>query len=108
MCTHHFNITHHLTLACLLISLVGCGDAPAMSPQSYEIATALYTACRKADSKKLVRIKELTDTALEKGEISEKEADMLTSIVAMAEAEGEWKEAARLARELMESQVRGR
>lgn len=95
-------------LACALSLQVGCGGSPTLNPKAYDITSALYTACRKADPEKLAKLSKLTAESLENGEITEKESDLIIGIIAMAEAEGEWEEAARLSRELMESQVRGR
>ena len=97
-----------IMLSCAVALQLGCSDPATLSPKAYEITSALYTACRKADAEKLARIAELTAESLSRGEITEKESDVITAIVAIAESEGDWEEAARLSRELMESQVQGR
>ena len=93
---------------CLLVPVVsGCGDYPKLSGEAYDLSSALYSSCRRGNADSLTRIAELTDSSLEEGKISEKEADWIRDIISQAEG-GDWKGASAEARAMMESQVEGR
>lgn len=86
-----------------LALLAGCGY-PTVSPTTYELSKALYSACNRRDETHLDRVAELVATHLESGEISEREAGWLNGAVATAR-DGDWKTAAATARQIMVDQV---
>lgn len=91
-----------LTLGCLLLN-IGCGY-PEVSPQTYQLSKALYTACNCRNEEHLDKACEALETAAESEEITEKEAKWLMAIVDQAR-EGEWELAATEARSILEDQV---
>lgn len=84
--------------------LGGCGY-PEVSPKTYEIATALYGICNRELADKLPMAEQLVDEAVEANEITSREAGWLRDIIETARA-GDWDDAEREARELMQDQVR--
>lgn len=96
------------TVLCLLaVATTGCSDYPEFSPKAYDISTALYSTCRRADEANLQKLAELTAAELESAQISEREAQWLREIITQAE-QGEWQAAAAESRSILEAQVVGR
>ncbi|QDU41012.1 hypothetical protein Mal4_53770 [Maioricimonas rarisocia] len=93
-----------LATACL-IGVSGCGY-PEVSPKTYELAKALYSACNRRSPEHLEKVDHLAEAARESGEITEKESQWIRNIVEQARS-GEWEPAALESRQLMEDQVRG-
>ncbi len=90
-------------LALLLWCLAGCGY-PEVSPKTYEISKALYSACNRQSEEHLSKVAELIESHLENGELTEREAKWLREIVQEAES-GNWEAATLEARQLMEDQI---
>lgn len=84
----------------------GCGYGE-VSPQAYEYSKALYSITNRQAEDKLVEVKLQIAQAVERGEITDAEGDLLQAIVDQA-ADGDWKAANRDARAVMEAQVEGR
>ncbi|KAA1260336.1 hypothetical protein LF1_28750 [Rubripirellula obstinata] len=73
-----------------------------ISDSEYEVAIALYRVCNQANDEGLARIETLIADA--EGAEPDKEVSPLRSIVEMAKL-GQWKDAARACREIMDNQV---
>ncbi|MEQ8854460.1 hypothetical protein [Gimesia sp.] len=94
------------TLAVLLagsLLLTGCGY-PEVSPKTYELSKTLYSVCNQKSSERLKKVQALIQSSLEQEEITSREADWLNGIIKQAEA-GEWDEALRESRQIMEDQA---
>ncbi len=89
---------------CLITSVSGCGY-PKVSPTTYELSKALYSACNRQHTEQLVKVDALIEMHLENETIPEREAGWLQKISAQAHA-GEWASAAKQTRELLKDQVR--
>lgn len=87
----------------LAFGLMGCGY-PEISPKSYELATALYSACNRHSEEHLAKVSDLMETHAESGDITDREFEWLQAIVEQAE-EGDWEAAASEARQIMNDQV---
>ncbi len=81
----------------------GCGY-PEVSPTSYELSKALYSACNRRSEEGLSKVIELVDSTQAAGEISKRESEWLRGIVDQAR-EGDWEAATLEARQIMEDQV---
>lgn len=99
---NRMNAMRALLVLLIAIGLPGCGY-PDVSPKTYELAKALYSACNRQSEEQLARVVELIETTNEAGEISDREAKWLTAIVDQADA-GEWEQAMSEARQLLEDQ----
>ncbi|MFG0332969.1 MAG: hypothetical protein ACF8TS_06355 [Maioricimonas sp. JB049] len=93
-----------LAAACL-IGVSGCGY-PEVSPTTYELAKALYSACNRRSEEHVEKVDALAGAALKADEITEKESRWIRQIVEQARG-GKWEPAALEARQMMEDQVRG-
>ena len=87
----------------LLAVLPGCGPS-AVSPQTYELSKALYSACNLKQTDRLELIADLIESSLADSEITEVECQRLREAVALGEA-GQWKVASELARRILEDQI---
>ncbi len=87
----------------LLCCLAGCGY-PKVSPKTYEISKALYSACNRKSAEHVAKASELIETHHESGDLSKREAKWLREIVRNAES-GSWEAATLEARQLMEDQI---
>ncbi|MCA9074724.1 MAG: hypothetical protein KDA93_06810 [Planctomycetaceae bacterium] len=87
----------------LAFCLIGCGY-PEVSPKSYELATALYSACNRRSEEHLAKVSDLMETHAKSGDITNREFEWLQAIVEQAE-EGDWEAAASEARQIMNDQV---
>ncbi len=85
------------------LGIWGCGY-PEVSPTSYELSKALYSACNRRSDEHLSRVIELVDSTQAAGEISDRESKWLRAIVDQARA-GDWEAATVEARQIMEDQV---
>lgn len=85
---------------------VGCGY-PEVSPKTYEFAKALYSATNLKQSDRVDEVETLIEAAISKGEISRREANYLREIIELSRS-GEWEEAQKMTRRLMEDQVNSR
>ncbi len=88
----------------LILAVSGCGYGT-VSPETYELAKAIYGVCNRQQTEKLPQVRELIETSLEKQEITEKEAQWLKDIVKQAEA-GQWETAAAKARRIVSDQTK--
>lgn len=96
-----------LSLGCLAVaSVVGCARYEKVSPEAYEYTKALYSVCNRHDEPRLSTVALQIETAATESQLSGQEADWLYDIVSTAQS-GEWQEATRDARRLMEAQVEG-
>ena len=98
----------YFAVICLIATLAGCSDHPKLSPKAYDLSLAVYNSCKRNNTDGLAKVKSLAETALKEQQITAKESDVIHGIIAMAVEENQWKDAARLARELLDSQVEGR
>lgn len=95
-----------LLLACCILALTGCSRYDKLSPTAYEYSKALYSVCNRHDQLRLSSVALQIETAETESQLSDREASWLHDIVARAQA-GDWQEATRDARRLMEAQVEG-
>lgn len=102
------NMIWFLVCSLLLVAVVGCSEPPRQSEEANDLALALYTTSRNKNAEGMELLRQKTEAALQEAKITEKEADVIQGLIAMAADQGEWDEAARLAREFLDSQVRGR
>lgn len=99
------NCATTVALCFALSFVVGCSGYPEVSPRTYEYATALYNVASRKAADRLEPLSEQIAASLELQEISRSEAKWLTAILEDA-SEGNWKEASKAARAMMEDQVR--
>src|SRR5690606_5358565 len=92
-------------LALSLAWLTGCGGYPEVSPDTYELAKALYTVCNRKDAQQLKSFQQLVDQTHESSKISEEEKELLDWIAELAE-QGDWAKAQQQTRQLLEDQNR--
>lgn len=92
--------------ACLVVvaGLHGCAGYDDVSPTTYELAKALYSITNRKAADRLPSFKARLQEAVEGGDVSQREADWLTGMVARAE-QGDWTAANRECRRMMEDQV---
>jgi hypothetical protein len=98
--------TNLLILAALLAACVGCGYDD-VSPESYEYVIALYSITNRQDTNSLETLRGTLEAATGAGELARHEAGLLLEIVQCA-ADGDWKQANRDCRRLLDAQVKGR
>lgn len=92
-----------VSLTCLGL-LTGCSRYSAVSPEAYQYSKALYSVCNRQDEPRLAKVAEQIDTARTSAQLHATEADWLDEIIASAQA-GDWQDATKDARRLMEAQV---
>lgn len=90
-------------LAFVVLQLNACGY-PEVSPKTYEISKALYSACNQKSEERLQIVTKLIQSSLENKEISDREATWLKDIIAQAR-DNQWESAMVEARSLMEDQI---
>ena len=94
-----------LLLALTALGLcTGCSRYAEVSPAAYQYSKALYSVCNRQDAPRLTKVAEQIETARAAAQLQQTEADWLNAIVAAAQA-GEWQDATKDARRLMEAQV---
>lgn len=93
-----------LAVACL-IGAAGCGY-PEVSPKTYELVKALYSACNRRSEEHLEKVEALTEAARESGEITDRESQWIREIVEQAR-NGEWEPATLESRAILEDQADG-
>ena len=97
--------THILALSLAAMALAaGCSRYAELSPEAYQYGKALYSVCNRQDQPRLTLVAEQIETARAADQLQPSEADWLTEIVATAQA-GQWQDATKDARQLMEAQV---
>lgn len=94
-----------MCLFMIIIMPLGCMSYPEISPKSYEICKALYSACNQQDAGKIKKLDEIITDSLSQADINAQEADWLSEIVSRAES-GDWQWAQQETREIMEDQIR--
>lgn len=72
---------------------------------TYEIGSALYSACNRQDTPRLESIEKCIESGAGNSELSTQETQWLTGILRLAQ-QGEWANARAKARRLMEDQIR--
>jgi hypothetical protein len=82
----------------------GCSRYSTVSNEAYQYSKALYSVCNRQDEPRLAMVAEQIETARAAEQLQETEADWLIEIVATAQA-GDWQDATKDARRLMEAQV---
>jgi hypothetical protein len=87
----------------LLTPCAGCGY-PEVSPRTYQLSKALYSACNLEQSDRLEIVGNLINSSLAASEITEAESEWLREIVSQGEA-GQWKAASEQARRILEDQI---
>lgn len=99
--------SRHLLATCftlsLLLSTSGCQQYGEVSPRTYEISKALYSACNRKSEEHLEQVADLVSESAKTGEITADEQEWLQNIVRKAES-GNWEEAMLDARQMMEEQ----
>ncbi|MGI9429041.1 MAG: hypothetical protein ACR2NM_10310 [Bythopirellula sp.] len=101
------NRRHTTVLLAALIALgfsAGCARYSTVSHEAYQYSKALYSVCNRQDEPRLTMVAEQIETARAAQQLQKTEADWLTDIVATAQA-GDWQDASKDARRLMEAQV---
>jgi hypothetical protein len=88
------------------LAATGCGYGE-ITPHAYEYAMALYSICNRRDAARLEEFAKLLEADAQAGQLGDREADWLRTILDDARA-GEWSDAQASARQLLEDQVRGR
>ena len=97
-----------LAVIILLVSLIaGCQRYGDVSPEAYGYAKALYSACNRRDEDGLSDLKRSIEDVSTAGKLNEREANWLLEIISAAES-GDWENATRDSRQLMEDKVKGR
>lgn len=81
----------------------GCGY-PEVSPRTYEISKALYSACNRRSEDHLTKVAGQIAASRDAGEITGSEATWLEDIVATARG-GDWEAAMLETRQMMEDQI---
>ena len=104
MCAKHRTKLRWLSIW-LFMGIVGCGGYDEVSPHAYEYAKALYSITNRKATDRLASVADGLQASLEDGKLTNEESDLLTGIVRQAE-DGDWAAANRVARQLMEDQVR--
>ncbi len=99
----HARLLSAIPFFVLLCCFAGCGY-PEVSPKTYEISKALYSACNRKSAEHVTKASELIEVHHESGNLSEREAKWLREIVRDAES-GSWEAATLEARQLMEDQI---
>lgn len=79
-------------------------DYGEIGPKAFEYATALYSICNRRDEPRLEKIAELVDKASTEAEITATESGWLSEIISLAD-NGDWEQASRDTRRLMERQI---
>ena len=100
-------LARQVVFVLVILALSGCGGYGEMSPLAYEYAKALYSVCNRQDQGRLELLRERIISSREQAELTARESDWLTDIIASAD-EGDWESAVLSTRRLMEDQVRGR
>ncbi len=89
---------------CLLLMIpVGCGY-PKVSPETYALAKALYSATNRQNIEQIERAEELIAELTRDGRISAAEEKWLRQIVAEAKS-GQWERGMLQARQIMQDQA---
>ena len=88
----------------LAVVMAGCGY-PEVSPKTYEIANALYSASNRQSAEHIDKAVAITEELLAAEEISEREAGWLKAIAEQARS-GDWDGAAAEARSLIADQAK--
>lgn len=91
----------------ILPSVCGCARYDTVSPQAYEYSKALYSVCNRQDEPRLLTVADQIETAAAESQLTGQEVNWLSSIVSTAQS-GDWQDATKDARRLMEAQVVGR
>ncbi len=82
----------------------GCGPSREASPLTFQYAKVIYANASKRDASRMDDIALEIEEAVEKGEMTQREADRLITIIANAEAK-EWEKATTAAEQLMNEQL---
>ncbi|TWT33073.1 hypothetical protein [Blastopirellula retiformator] len=98
------NRRDYLAGALALLTIIGCGGYPEVSPAAYEMAKTLSTVCNLQNDQQLQRFRTLIDDKLSAGEITASEHAMLSRIADMAES-GDWQNAELETRQMMLDQA---
>lgn len=98
-----FQRTFKICLLFLAFTPMGCGY-PEVSPKTYEIAKALFSATNLRQTERIDELERMIDKANDTGEISNREAGYLDEVIEHGRA-GDWEEAQQQARQLMEDQI---
>lgn len=94
-----------LLLAGMLLILPGCQQYGSVSPQAWEIATAIYAVSNRQDAARLPAVDAVISEAFTAQQISESEQQALRQMLKDAEA-GRWQKAMDDARTMLEEQVK--
>jgi hypothetical protein len=95
-----------LAIAGVLIAILNSGYGE-LSSRGYELAIATVSACNQRDTERLAEIESLVREAEGQAAISTQEANWLLKIVALGKG-GQWQQADRRVRKLMEAQIQSR
>jgi hypothetical protein len=98
-------ITCGLVTILLMFVITGCQQYGEVSPNAYEIARSLYAACNQKDESRLAKLDVLISDNLKMTEITESEAQWLSTIVETARS-GDWTVAMQNARTMLAEQIR--
>jgi len=98
---HRFAIAISLLV---VVCFVGCGN-PSIGPQAYSVAITLDNVFERRDRDQLERAAGLIQTMLAEGEISTVETQLLSNLVAVAQAD-EWDDARSQTRRLLADQTK--
>ncbi len=88
----------------LTIFLAGCNRYAEASPTCSQITVALFSVCNLRDEARLTTVAEQIAQASKAGQLTEREANWLNSIVESARS-GDWETAGAEARSLLDAQV---
>ena len=91
-----------LMIIAMIASLNGCGYGT-VSPETYEIAKAIYGVCNRQQTEKLPQVTALIESSLTEQKITPQEAEWLHDLVRLAE-NGHWESAASKARQMLADQ----
>jgi len=97
-------------LLCAVICLPfasGCQEYGTVSVSAYQVATAVYSTCNRQDTQRLPVIRTKIDELHTSGNLTAKESNWLTAMVALAD-NGDWESAMLDARTMLDEQVQSR
>ena len=90
-----------------VLLLRGCSGYGEVSQSAYKLAKALHSICDRQDEAGLKKFLDILRKMSESEEISSQEQRWLSEISQIAQ-EGDWEQATKMARQLMEDQVAGK
>ena len=76
-------------LVLALSTIAGCGTAPALSEDGFQVAQTLFNICNSQNTEQLSRLHDLIEQRRDSGTLSDSESQAFDRIVKQAE-QGDW------------------